>query len=68
LNQTYEAVYEDIAKQLFPHGLPGWIRDDGRCRVHAQIDSITIRALRDMGIIEDHRALATESHESYHAE
>ena len=45
----YEDVYQDIARQLFPHGLPGWVNEDGRRRAHSQIAEITRRAMREVG-------------------
>jgi hypothetical protein len=45
----YKEIYCDIAKQLFPHGLPPWITDAGRGRAHSQIAEIALRSMRDMG-------------------
>jgi hypothetical protein len=45
----YEETYRDITKQLFPHGLPQWITEDGRRRAHSQIAEITLRSMRDTG-------------------
>ena len=50
---VFEEVYNDIAKQLFPHGLPEWITEDGRHRAHSQISEITRRCMRDMGQFDD---------------
>ena len=43
----YDAVYLDIEEQLFPHGLPKWITEDGRQRAHARIDSIVQKIIRE---------------------
>lgn len=45
----YEDVYQDIAKQLFPHGLPKWITEEGQRRADRQITEIVLRCMRDMG-------------------
>ena len=62
----YEEVYNDIEKQLFPHGLPGWITEDGRRRAHTQIAEI---AMREVGRLDDNPQVeARKAPPNYHVE
>ncbi len=45
----YEETYSDIARQLFPRGVPQWATDAGRSRSHYGIAVATLCAMRDMG-------------------
>jgi hypothetical protein len=44
----YQDIYQDIEKQLFPHGLPRWITEEGQRRADRQITEIVLRCMRDM--------------------